>query len=87
MTTPRPTNRRPQPRAEKPTYAAWAPGEGRPSRSILVALRAEGYLAQIGSRGTPAGNFEVRYLDHQEDHVVEIILGLDPNATRLTVGR
>lgn len=87
MTTPNPANWRSHTRDETPMYAAWAPGEGRPNRSILVALRDEGYLAQIGSRGAPVGNFEVRYLGHQEDRVAEIILGLDPSATRLTVGR
>lgn len=87
MTTPNPANWRSHTRAETPTYAAWAPGDGRSNHSILVALRGEGYLAQIGSRVSPAGNFEVRYLGHQEDRVAEIILGFDPGATRLTVGR
>lgn len=72
---------------EKPRYAAWAPGAGKQSRPILVALRSAGFLAQIGSRSTPVGNFEVRFLGHQEETVHEIIHGVDPAARLLTVGR
>lgn len=87
MTSTVPTNWRSRERPETPTYAAWAPGDGRSSGPILAALRADGFIAQIGSRPTPAGNFEVCYLVDQQDRVEQIILDIDPTATRLTVGR
>ena len=86
MTSPNPTSWYSHTRAEKPAYAAWAPGEGRSCRSILIALRSEGFMAQIGSRTEPAHNFEVSYPGDQADRVEQIILGVDSAATRLTVG-
>lgn len=74
-------------RPEKPRYGAWAPSEGKPSMPILAALRAEGFGAQVGARRTPAGNFEVQYLAADADRVRDIILGIDPGATSLSVGR
>lgn len=87
MTSPNPTGWYSHTRPENPTYAAWAPGEGGSCGTILGALRNEGFVAQIGSRPKPAGNFEVRYLGDQADQVEQIILGVDSGATRLSVGR
>ncbi|MGH3359244.1 MAG: hypothetical protein ACRDO7_10610 [Nocardioidaceae bacterium] len=87
MTSPNPTSWYSHTRPETPTYAAWAPGEGRSCGVILSALRNEGFIAQIGSRPRPAGNFEVRYVSNQADRVEQIILGVDSGATRLNVGR
>lgn len=74
-------------RPEKPRFGAWAPSDGKTSAPILAALRAEGFVAQIGSRKVPVGNFEVQYLHSDADRVREIILGVDPGAIALTVGR
>ncbi|UYM06486.1 hypothetical protein [Solicola gregarius] len=87
MTSTVPSNWRSRVRPETPAYAAWAPSESSSSRAILAELRGQGFVAQIGSRAVPAGNFEVCYLRDQQARVEEIILGLDPEATRLTVGR
>ena len=73
--------------AEKPRFASWAPGEGNRCAPILAALRADGFLAQIGSRSQPPQNFEVRYLHEEAERATEIILDVDPAARRLTVGR
>lgn len=62
MTSPNPISWYSHTRAEKPAYAAWAPSEGRSCRSILAALRSDGFIAQIGSRPEPANNFEVSYV-------------------------
>ena len=87
MTSTVPSNWRSRVRPEVPRYAAWAPADATSSPAILAELREHGYIAQIGSRAVPAGNFEVRYLRDEQAEVEEIILGLDPDATRLTVGR
>lgn len=72
---------------ERPRYESWAPSNGKPSAPILGALRAAGFLAQIGCRRVPAGNFEVRFLGDEEERVRGIIFGVDPGARVLTVGR
>jgi hypothetical protein len=68
-------------------YYAWAPGAGQSSRPILVALREAGFLAQIGSRRAPAGNFEVRCFAAERQTTVDIITAVDPAARPLSVGR
>lgn len=65
----------------------WGPSAGVRSAPIIAALRAAGFEAMIGSRPLPAQNFEVTCLPGQMDEVAEIILGIDPGATRLNVGR
>lgn len=87
MTSPNPTSWYSHTRPETPTYAAWATGEQGRCGAILAALRDAGFIAQIGSRPAPAGNFEVRYLRAQEAQVERIIKALDSGATRLSVGR
>jgi hypothetical protein len=68
-------------------YHSWAPGAGQSSRPILAALRKAGFLAQIGSRRTPAENFEVRCSDAERQTTVDIITAVDPTARPLSVGR
>lgn len=75
------------PRTETPHFASWAPGDGNFSAPILAALRAAGFSAQIGSRRVPAQNFEVQFCTHDADRVRDIIVGTDPLAIPLSVGR
>lgn len=71
----------------RPRIIAWAPTEGVSAGPIIAALRTEGFIARIGSRREPAGNFEVEFKAEDVDLVRDVILGIDPGAAPLTVGR
>ncbi|EFQ82955.1 hypothetical protein HMPREF0063_12164 [Aeromicrobium marinum DSM 15272] len=74
-------------RPEKPRVIAWRPGDDRPNAPIIAALRAAGFDVWIGSRREPIGNFEVSCMDADSERARDIILGIDPAAEQLTVGR
>lgn len=74
-------------RPERPRIVAWRPGEGRPSRPIIVALREAGIDCWIGSRREPVGNFEVSCLADQVERAHEVIVAVDPDAAMLARGR
>lgn len=72
---------------EQPRIVAWRPGQDRPSRPIIVALREAGVDCWIGSRREPVGNFEVSCMAGDVDRVRDLILGVDDGAAMLTRGR